>query len=1055
MALIIDVETTGLPARGNTPFGKNPYYKNLDAYENCRIVQLSYMICDENLNEMEMKDFIIKSNGFSINNSQFHGITDEISQSKGVSISDIKEEFSKCLKESSFIIAHNADFDVSVIKNELYRLDMNDIIEEIEKKNVLCTMQRTKDMVQAKDKIGRLKVPRLDELYKFVMNTEMENAHNSNYDVINLHKAVKTLYDTGRFRLTLTDNISIKNIKKRDIVIKTEKVIKDKHITCTNTLKLSDEEQENLKDNILESNMINREVLNLSDEQNNVIKCVESENNVCVDSVAGSGKTTTILHIAEKLSNLKILLITYNAKLKLETREKSKKLGLNNIEVHSYHSFGVKYYDNKCYTDDVIEKIVKNNYVKLKQINFDILVLDEVQDISSLYYNFVCKIYSENIKEDSRICIFGDKRQCIFKFNNADERFLEYHKELFDFNTSNWVKCNLSTSFRITREMSLFINKCLLKTDFIFSNKVSNIKPRYLICDSYYYPIDEFRYYINIGYKPEDIFILAPSVRSKGSYPTPVKHLENTIKRLFENINIFIPTSDEEKLDEDLIKGKLVFSTFHQSKGLERKVVLVFNFDSSYFNYYKKDYNRLLCPNEIYVATTRAIEHLSVFHSHKMDYLEFINVIELNKYCDLIVRADLQITSKEEIQSFDTSVTEITNHLNYIVVDKSYNYLEISKNHDYSIMKVNIPLKITKDLNQNTVESVSEITGIAIPSLLELELKGNLSIFDYISDPSEEIKKGIKGKLTPEVSKKCIELINKIDINNIKSHEILELCNIWNMLKNGYVFKLYQIQNYNWLSDINREICMNNCKKLCISKNCIFEHLVSISNTKEEFNELLNRRLVGFIDCVDEENKTVYEFKCVQEVKKEHFIQLAFYMYIYENRRLQKYNELVNKHKENILKLEKKRLSESYTFDNQIFYKGEKVLYIYSNKKCEGEICIIYKTNNYVQILTENNNKIKVIRSKISKLDTNSHKSIDVKKDSINKITKEIDEYRPYKYVLYNIITNEYFELKCDMNRLKEMVRYIIYTKYTSSITIDDVKFLEDNKKIRRMYFED
>jgi len=304
---------------------------------------------------MEMKDFIIKSNGFSINNSQFHGITDEISQSKGVSISDIKEEFSKCLKESSFIIAHNADFDVPVIKNELYRLDMNDIIEEIEKKNVLCTMQRTKDMVKAKNKIGRLKFPRLDELYKFVMNEDMTNAHNSNYDVINLHKAVKTLYDTGRFRLTLTDNISIKNIKNRDIVIKTEKVIKDKHITCTNTLKLSDEEQENLKDNILESNMINREVLNLSDEQNNVIKCVESENNVCVDSVAGSGKTTTILHIAEKLSNLKILLITYNAKLKLETREKSKKLGLNNIEVHSYHSFGVKYYDNKCYTDDVIQ----------------------------------------------------------------------------------------------------------------------------------------------------------------------------------------------------------------------------------------------------------------------------------------------------------------------------------------------------------------------------------------------------------------------------------------------------------------------------------------------------------------------------------------------------------------------------------------------------------------------------------------------------------------------------------------------------------------------------
>ena len=208
MALIIDVETTGLPARGNTPFGKNPYYKNLDAYENCRIVQLSYMICDENLNEMEMKDFIIKSNGFSINNSQFHGITDEISQSKGVSISYIKEEFSKCLKESSFIIAHNADFDVSVIKNELYRLDMNDIIEEMEKKNVICTMQRTKDMVQAKNKFGKLKVPSLSELYKFAMNEDMTNAHNSNYDVINLHKAVKTLYDKEQLNLNETNSFT-------------------------------------------------------------------------------------------------------------------------------------------------------------------------------------------------------------------------------------------------------------------------------------------------------------------------------------------------------------------------------------------------------------------------------------------------------------------------------------------------------------------------------------------------------------------------------------------------------------------------------------------------------------------------------------------------------------------------------------------------------------------------------------------------------------------------------------------------------------------------------
>jgi DNA polymerase III epsilon subunit-like protein len=201
MALIIDVETTGLPVRGNTPFGKNPDYKQLESYDNCRIVQITFMLCNEKFEQIDINDSIIKSNGFTINNSDFHGITDEISQSKGVSISEITDLLYKYLKRVSHIVAHNADFDISVIKSELFRLDMNHIIEEIEEKNVLCTMNHTKDMVNAKNKYGNkygVKYPSLSELYKFTMNEDITNAHNSKYDVINLHCVVKTLYDTNK-----------------------------------------------------------------------------------------------------------------------------------------------------------------------------------------------------------------------------------------------------------------------------------------------------------------------------------------------------------------------------------------------------------------------------------------------------------------------------------------------------------------------------------------------------------------------------------------------------------------------------------------------------------------------------------------------------------------------------------------------------------------------------------------------------------------------------------------------------------------------------------------
>ena len=66
----------------------------------------------------------------------------------------------------------------------------------------------------------------------------------------------------------------------------------------------------------------------ISIEQNNIIEQLALNNNVVVDSVAGSGKTTSNLHIASFFSNMNILLLTYNSKLKLETREKVQKLGI-------------------------------------------------------------------------------------------------------------------------------------------------------------------------------------------------------------------------------------------------------------------------------------------------------------------------------------------------------------------------------------------------------------------------------------------------------------------------------------------------------------------------------------------------------------------------------------------------------------------------------------------------------------------------------------------------------------------------------------------------------
>ena len=147
---------------------------------------------------------------------------------------------------------------------------------------------------------------------------------------------------------------------------------------------------------------------NKSNDQQKILYAIQ-KNNVIVDSIAGSGKTTTILHIANEFQDKNILLLTYNKRLKFETREKKELLKLKNIEIHSYHSFGFYYYDKKCNTDQGIIDMIKKKFTSFKKFEYDIIILDEAQDISKLYFEFICKIIA-NISKTIKSHIVAIRR---------------------------------------------------------------------------------------------------------------------------------------------------------------------------------------------------------------------------------------------------------------------------------------------------------------------------------------------------------------------------------------------------------------------------------------------------------------------------------------------------------------------------------------------------------------------------------------------------------------------------------------------------------------------
>lgn len=597
---------------------------------------------------------------------------------------------------------------------------------------------------------------------------------------------------------------------------------------------------------------------NPSDEQLEIIKNVK-DYNLIIEAMAGSGKTTTSLHITKNYENLNILLLTYNAKLKMETRQKRDLLGLVNLEVHSYHSFCVKYYNPKSYRDKEILNILKNNTKCKKFFHYDLIILDETQDMTEIYFNLFHKIVKDN-NDKPKICLFGDRHQCIFQFKDADSRFLLFAEYLFNINNFEWKKLSLKTSFRITNQIANCLNHVCFKENKIKAIK-DNVKPEYYIIDSYSIKIVELVLsFLNQGYKEDQIFILSNSVKNPR---TPIRSLANHLTK--RGINLYVSNNKDEIKDDDLIKNKLVLTTFHSVKGLERDIVIIFNFDESFYTYTKTEITDKI-PNVYYVAMTRAKEKLIVIHDNKFNYMPFLDKDKIKDYFQVKIIDSLISQSPKMNPKNSFSVSELLEYIPSSIIDKIMNFIKITEidiETNYNIIKLDY-----KSKQENTFEFVSDITGTAIPLFYEYYVNKKIGIYD-------EVK-----KIFHSTFKKNDFIF---DISNIS--ESLKLANYYLSSISGYNYKHKQIKKYDWL---NKEIILDCIDRL---QNLNF---VNPKFEIETFKMIENYLIKGRIDIID--NEKIFELKCTSETLDEHFIQLAIYGFLNDNfNNLYLYNIFLNK----------------------------------------------------------------------------------------------------------------------------------------------------------------
>ncbi|MFW6065082.1 MAG: exonuclease domain-containing protein [Candidatus Natronoplasma sp.] len=183
--IFVDVETTGIS-------------KIIS-----RVVELAYIVY---LGDEEKRRYseLVEPYGFTIPQDAIdvHGITNEKATEEGLPITEVMIDFNRAARQADLIIAHNAEFDIKVIANEMSRIDNFPPIA-LNVTPVYCTMKNLTHYCELDrydrygNKMQGYKWPTLWELYRKVFGEEIHQTHRALEDLEYLSECYFELLDEG------------------------------------------------------------------------------------------------------------------------------------------------------------------------------------------------------------------------------------------------------------------------------------------------------------------------------------------------------------------------------------------------------------------------------------------------------------------------------------------------------------------------------------------------------------------------------------------------------------------------------------------------------------------------------------------------------------------------------------------------------------------------------------------------------------------------------------------------------------------------------------------
>lgn len=318
--------------------------------------------------------------------------------------------------------------------------------------------------------------------------------------------------------------------------------------------------------------------IQMTEEQKRILDFLEDEKEATIMGGAGTGKTILAVEKARRLKE-KTLFLCYN---KFLISELKRKYGeeLKNVEFMSLKSL-INRVDNDL-------KLLSYD----QNFEYKNIVIDEGQDFTTKQLESLYNVVKER---DGIFYLFYDQNQLINK-NTSKENWKE---------PVNKSKLKLTVNCRNTKKIAYFSYECIVdKGDVIVNSKLPGKKINFNLVENKeeILPIIER---ILSNYSKEDI-------RASDIVLLSLKSKENsTLDKIKKIGNYEIST---EMIEDD----KILNTTVRKYKGLESKIVIMYDFDEEVLNT-SDSYNLF------YVGSSRAVHILHVISEIPVNKIPFLN----------------------------------------------------------------------------------------------------------------------------------------------------------------------------------------------------------------------------------------------------------------------------------------------------------------------------------------------------------------------------------------------------------------------------------------------